>query len=128
MPKLSWNPPKITTKKVVFEWTANHASIVHNGSFGSDNVRIFPRPFVTRTAAKTDVPDLFENNFLRTQDFNAAFRDTAGDLAELFTDAIESKTWYYPTKTYRSNGSVATSPRDILDTKELRDSLIVAFF
>jgi hypothetical protein len=48
-------------------------------------------------------------------------------LAELFKQEqiaqIEQDKWGWPNETHRRNGSVVGSPRDIVDTGELRDSL-----
>ena len=52
-----------------------------------------------------------------------AFQKTSIELANASQDAIESKIYPWDTATLRKNGSVVTSPRDIVDTGELRDSL-----
>ena len=53
---------------------------------------------------------------------NAAFSATVSDVANASKNAIESERWAWANTTVRSDGSVVGSPRDIVDTGELRDS------
>ena len=122
--KLSWKPPDISSKTAVYNWGVDYASVVHNGAFG-DGIRIFPRPWVYRTVSRNDVLSLFADHVVKTKDFNKAFTETVQDLEFLFTDAIESSDWQYPTITTRKNGETVGSPRDVVDLGNLRDSLTV---
>lgn len=50
------------------------------------------------------------------------FQQTVEDFAAQCTEEIESEKWQWDGITFRSNGQVVSSPRDIVDTGELRDS------
>ncbi|MGL5944264.1 MAG: hypothetical protein ACRC2S_28615 [Waterburya sp.] len=52
-----------------------------------------------------------------------AFEATADKFAEAQIDAMEAYVYDWDTTTYRKSGEVVDSPRDIVDTGELRDSL-----
>jgi hypothetical protein len=51
-----------------------------------------------------------------------AWTDTVDAIAQANTQAIESVRYDWPRSTTRSDGTVVTSPRDIVDTGHLRDS------
>ena len=50
------------------------------------------------------------------------FEQTVKNFANQCTEEIESEKWQWDGITHRSNGQVVGSPRDIVDTGELRDS------
>lgn len=56
-----------------------------------------------------------------------AFKATANKYAENCTEAIDAEIWRWDGITLRKSGEVATSPRTIRDTDELRDSQEVNF-
>lgn len=56
-----------------------------------------------------------------------AFKATAEQYAENCTEAIDAEIWRWDKITLRKSGEVATSPRTIRDTDELRDSQEVSF-
>lgn len=122
---LSWNPPKIQDLEAVYDWQADHAARTHNGSFGEE-IRTFPRPWVYRTLSMVAVDEMIQAYLDKDGDIKKAFDKTVEDLKKAFTETIESPIFYYPTKTYRQNGEVVTSPRDIVDRGTLRDSLRVS--
>lgn len=53
---------------------------------------------------------------------DAALKKTATEVAQNATAAIETDRWKWDNTTVRSDGSVVGTPRDIVDTGELRDS------
>lgn len=57
---------------------------------------------------------------------NKAF-DIAGEAQkDAFQDAITSDIWEWDRETVRRNGETVSSPRDIVDTGELYDSLVIS--
>ena len=59
---------------------------------------------------------------MRQRVIAAHVRGNTTELAATFRKQFETPKWDWPRETVRSNGSVVDSPRDIVDTGELRDS------
>lgn len=57
---------------------------------------------------------------------NKAFDLVVEVQGEAFQNAIASDIWEWPRETLRQNGDLVSSPRDIYDTGELYDSLVIA--
>jgi hypothetical protein len=57
---------------------------------------------------------------------NKAFDVSVDALADSFQDAIASDIWEWPRETLRNNGDLVGSPRNILDSEELYNSLVIA--
>ncbi|QKQ75656.1 hypothetical protein [Nostoc sp. TCL240-02] len=57
---------------------------------------------------------------------NKAFDVAVEAQAEAFQNAIVSDIWEWPRETLRQNSDVVSSPRDIYDTGELYDSLVIS--
>lgn len=57
---------------------------------------------------------------------NRAFDVTVEAQGEAFQNAIASDHWEWPRETLRQNGDLVKSPRDIYDTGELYDSLVIS--
>ncbi|MEM9214058.1 MAG: hypothetical protein AAGD25_06890 [Cyanobacteria bacterium P01_F01_bin.150] len=55
-------------------------------------------------------------------DIRQTFINFAFSLGFAFQEAIEAPIWDWPGRTVRSDGSVVSSPRDIVDKGTLRDS------
>lgn len=58
----------------------------------------------------------------KVNQINAAFAATVYQYGAECRNQIESPVWDWPRGTQRANGEFVTSPRDIVDTGELRDS------
>lgn len=120
--KTKFNDVKLPIKKAIYVWDSEYAAINHNGSF-SENIRRQPRPWVYKTISDFSVESEIQKEFDRTQNIVTAFKSTAETLGNEFTKTIESPVFFYPTTTYRMNGEVVTSPRNVVDMGDLRDSL-----
>lgn len=120
---LTWNPPKINRHTATYEWAVDYAWAVHEGGY-SDGTRLYPRPWVWKALqAYINVLEVFLTEYdAREGNIDEAFRKTADELFDAFQTAIEAVIYPYPTTTIRSDGSIATSPRSIVDTGALRDS------
>jgi hypothetical protein len=57
---------------------------------------------------------------------NRAFDVAVEAQKDAFQDAIASDIWEWERETVRRNGETVTSPRDIIDTGELYDSLVIS--
>lgn len=55
-----------------------------------------------------------------------AFDVTVEVQGDAFQNAIASDIWEWPGETLRQNGDLVSSPRDIYDTGELYNSLVIA--
>ena len=54
-----------------------------------------------------------------------AFGEVVGEFAQEINFQIEDSKWTWPRETVRQNGSVVSSPRDIVDTGELKNSQFI---
>lgn len=54
-----------------------------------------------------------------------SFDEMVGEFAQEINFQIEDAKWNWPRETVRKNGSVVGSPRDIVDTGELKNSQFV---
>jgi hypothetical protein len=125
--ELTWNPPTHNLEGCEYTWQSEYASINHNGGFSSDDRRP-ARPWVFKTVfGRFNIVDNFKSN-ISNFNFDSALRDTAIDLKDAFTETISSPIFYYDTTTYRQNGTVVTSPRDVVDMGDLRDSLVTRVY
>lgn len=125
--KLNWNPPQITTTKATFTWNVDYAADVHEGETRTDGTRRPARRWTDAAIAETDLPQLVKDHFDETKDIGEAFKGMARDLGDRFTEMIEDERWEWDRPTRRSDGSLAGSPRDIVDTGALRDSQRLEF-
>lgn len=127
-PTLTWNPPRIYNKSASYDWQVDYAEEVHNGSVSLGGQRKLPRPWVYEAVSQyIDIVENMKLIYQTTGNINVAFADTVWDLQRAFTNAIEDEIYYWNGVTYRQNGDVVESPRDIVDTGALRDSLKVEF-
>lgn len=55
-----------------------------------------------------------------------AFDETIDALSDAYDDAMTDETWEWDGITYRKNGEVVGSPRNIIDTEELIDSKLIS--
>lgn len=115
MVKTNWNKLNIPKKIVsTHKWTAEHAAIVHE---------VDPaRPWVDVTVQETDLVEILQENIQQSNNFSDAFQKTAEDFGDRCQQNIQDDRWDYPSVTVRSDGSTVSSPRNIIDTKELYNS------
>jgi hypothetical protein len=77
------------------------------------------------------IPLSFKFNAAGIKKLNGAIDKAFKETVEVYGDeckaAIESPTWEWDGITHRRNGEIASSPRDILDLGNLRDSQAVEF-
>lgn len=113
--RLIWQPPKINSMMAHHESGAEHSVFVVTGGYRSDGSVMPGRDFFQSAIDKT--------NFTITNgDIETGFNQINEELHINIKDAIASKQWEWDRTTYRRNGEVATSPRNIVDTGELLNS------
>lgn len=113
--RLIWQPPKINSMMAHHESGAEHSAFVVTGGYRSDGSIIPGRDFFQAAIAET--------NFEITGDnIQVGFVQIQEELHANIKEAIVSPTWEWNRVTYRENGDVVTSPRNIVDTGELLNS------
>ncbi|NEQ52024.1 MAG: hypothetical protein F6K11_18105 [Leptolyngbya sp. SIO3F4] len=130
---LTWKPPRLPNKKkAVFSNTAEYAAIVHNGATLRDNTELPARPWMTGAFGERNdfnVVDFYVNQFKRVDSTRTntgntsiakSFRATAQQANKQIKLLITSPIWNWPRITIRKGGKVARSPRDIVNTGNLR--------
>lgn len=125
--KLDWHPPTVKPQAAHYRWGAAHSAIVHEGAVLSNGTVLPPRRFTDHAIAKTPIAATIAVRVQQGQSIDLAFRAAANQLNQAFTDAIESEIWEWPRSTDRRNGETVSSPRDIVDRGELRDSQSMHF-
>jgi hypothetical protein len=93
---------------------AEHSAVVVMGGYRDDGSVMPARDFFTDAIAQTD--------FEIKGDIQQGFIDINKGLHENIKGSITDKKWKWDRVTYRRNGEVADSPRNIVDTSELLDS------
>lgn len=136
--KLSWNPPQLTNNRAEFRWRAPYSASVHQGYFRKDNTRAPARPWADITVSEVDIPSLFFDKAMATisgdrhLDLDTAFAEFCSQMEQEFGDRIQSKRYEWDRVTRRRVGGpsgqkIVGSPRDIVDTSRLLNSLTVVF-
>ena len=125
---LNWNPPsKVTPSTAVHEWSAGHATIVHNGAKLRNGGEILARPWTVRARNEINLVDEYVKAYRRTEDLGESLKQTAIIYDRKMAELINQIVWGWPNVTKRKSGEIARSPRDIVDTKELADSQSLRF-
>jgi hypothetical protein len=122
---LNWHVPNIKNHLARLISEPDYSYDVHEGGVKRPDGTLTPaRPFMDAAVADTDLPRTFAESFTANDlDLNSAigsaFRQTAEQLYEQIKFEILDEKWEWDRATVRSDGSVATSPRDIYDTGNL---------
>lgn len=121
--KFTWNTPEVPRRTATYRWTAPYAANVHEGGTERSDGSVMPaRPWTQAAIEETDLEEAFAENYERSGDIVEAFDDTAYYLAGRFEAMIRDERWEWDRVTKRSDGSVAGSPRTIVDTETLVNS------
>jgi hypothetical protein len=123
--ELHWNPPNISELPLkAFYYSADYAAEVHDGDFEKP-----ARPWLMTAAFETEFEKLFDEAIagkpLTDTNLIAAWNEVAEKFEQILDESMSDERWYWPHRTLRQSGEIAGSPRDIVDTGELRDSLEV---
>lgn len=126
--RLRWTPPKLPKQIIAtHSWHEFYAADVHNGQMLKSGTVLPSRPWTEPPLAEMDLARIVAENFRRSQNLNQAFVRANTLLGEAFDQSMESEVWSWPRDTYRVNGDVVGSPRDIIDTGALMDSRSLDF-
>ena len=126
MVKANWNKVNIPRKQTAtLTWSADHAALVHEGATLRNGTELPARPCVDQTIQQFNAPESYAESFQKSEDFAQAFTEMAIAFGETAQENINAEAWEWPRETVRQNGMVAGSPRDIVDTGELRDSYTI---
>ena len=122
----NWNPPTIEKPKAQVIWDVPYAAMVHEGAETLDIVYP-PRPWTDYAIAEMDFNRLFSQR-LEEIDLQSIFNRIVNEFIDLSEEAMSMPIWYWPVTTRRFNGQVVPpGERDIYDTGELFDSLVVEY-
>ena len=128
MATLRWNPPTLTSHTARYEWGVPYAAAQHEGATLRNGGTIPPRPWTEyplENGLRLD-QDL-AGNYRRSQNLDAAFKDTAITYNRAMQEAIASPVWNWPRRTLRRSGEIAGSPRNVVDQGDLLDSQKLSF-
>ena len=122
--KLNWHPPKIDNIKARFKSEADHSFDVHFGKLRADRSIMPARPFIDSAVSLTAFEEIIKEAYRRGNGevgdrLTKAFIDLCEELHKNIKTEITSEKWAWDRPTWRSDGSVVGSPRDIVDTEEL---------
>lgn len=126
MASLVWNSPDVRSLAIKeFLYTKNYAAVVHEGSEGKP-----ARPWLMTAALEFDFPKVFAEKMgsaeISTASLERAWETTITAFEQYLHEEFSNERWLWPRETKRRSGELAGSPRDIVDSGELRDSLEVA--
>lgn len=127
MAKLTWNPPALSKRLCKFAWAADYAADVWLGQ-NDKGFPSWPRRWTDEAIAVFNPERIFADSFRVTNDLDRSFVEMCDEFDDLLREAIESDIYYWGGTTFRQNGDVVGSPRDIVDTGNLRDSQFKRFF
>lgn len=121
--EIKWNNINIPRKQTAtLRWSAEHAAIAHEGATLRNGTELPARPWVDHTRREFDAVGTYADAYQKSENFGEAFEEMATQFGEEAQKAVEAEIWQWPRETVRQNGSVVGSPRNIIDTGELRDS------
>lgn len=128
MVSANWKNIKVPKKlTAIHSWNAPYAAIVHEGATFSDGTENPARPWAGAAINEYDFLGEYTDNFSKSQDFKEAFIAMSEGYGAACQANIEDTRWAWPRTTIRRNGDVVTSPRDIVDTEELKNSYQVRY-
>ena len=104
----------------MYENTAGHAPIVHEGATLKSGTELPARPFMLVPIGEADLPGVMAAEYQGNGGSIAkAFRAATQQGQRAIKASIRERRWDWPRETQRSNGRTVGSPRDIVDSGEL---------
>jgi hypothetical protein len=114
--RLTTNFPKIPDLRARHNSDASYSAIVVNGAYRDDGSILPPRDYMSDGVAMTD----FSVN--NGANIKQEFIELNNRLHSNIKTSIQSDKWEWDRETYRRNGEIVDSPRNIVDTGELLSS------
>lgn len=120
---IKWNNLNIPkNKRTTLSWNTRYAAYVHEGYTRNDGTTAPARPWVNTTIEEFEFIEELQNELVKSNSIKDAFEAMAESFGESCQENIEADIWNWDRPTKRSSGETVTSPRDIVDTKELYNS------
>ncbi|MGA1433128.1 MAG: hypothetical protein ACO32T_05050 [Candidatus Nanopelagicaceae bacterium] len=128
MVQANWINLKIPKKlKSIHSWNVPYAAAVHEGTTTVNGKEKPARPWVDVAIKEYDFLDKYADSFSQSSNFKQAFLEMSEGFGETCQSNISDTRWQWPRTTVRKSGAVVDSPRDIVDTGELRNSYEVKY-
>lgn len=128
MVQVNWNKVNIPKKlKAIHSWNTPYAAMVHEGSTSVNGTEKPARPWVDVAIKEYDFLKKYADSFSQSENFNQSFLEMSEGFGENCQSNISDSRWQWPRTTVRKNGAVVDSPRDIVDTGELKNSYQVQY-
>lgn len=135
--KVNWNDINIPrTRTAILSWhkdypqKSSYAAITHEGGTTHNGVFIAPRPWVSDTINNFTGSEFNQSrdyHVIVSQDIEDWFDAIAFDFGQACQTQMEQPVYEWNRVTTRKNKTVVSSPRDIIDMGELRDSYQIEF-
>lgn len=128
MVQANWKKLNIPKQlKSIHSWNTPYAAMVHEGSTSVNGTEKPARPWVDVAIKEYDFLEKYADNFSQSENFKQAFLEMSEGFGENCQSNINDTRWQWPRTTVRKNGAVVDSPRDIVDTGELKNSYQVQY-
>lgn len=128
MVQANWNKINIPKHlRAIHSWNTSYAAAVHEGTTSVNGNEKPARPWVDVAIREYDFLERFSGSFSQSYNFRQAFIEMSEGFGENCQSNISDTRWQWPRTTVRKSGAVVDSPRDIVDTGELKNSYQVQY-
>ena len=128
MVQANWHNLNIPKKlKSIHSWNTPYAAMVHEGTTSLNGNEKPARPWVDVTIEEFDFLKVYADGFSQSENFSQAFKQMSDGFGETCQLNIDDSRWQWPRTTVRKSGEVVDSPRNIVDTGELKHSYQVTY-
>ena len=128
MVQSNWNKINIPKHlRAIHSWNIPYAAAVHEGTTSVNGNEKPARPWVDVAIREYDFLERFSGSFSQSHNFRQAFIEMSEGFGENCQSNISDTRWQWPRTTVRKSGAVVDSPRDIVDTGELKNSYQVQY-
>lgn len=128
MVQANWNKINIPKHlRAIHSWNTSYAAAVHEGTTSVNGNEKPARPWVDVAIREYDFLERFSDSFSQSYNFRQAFIEMSEGFGENCQSNISDTRWQWPRTTVRKSGAVVDSPRDIVDTGELKNSYQVQY-
>lgn len=128
MVQANWNQISIPKHlRAIHSWNTPYAAMVHEGTTSVNGTEKPARPWVDAAINEYDFLERFSDSFSQSHNFRQAFIEMSEGFGENCQSNISDTRWQWPRTTVRKSGAVVDSPRDIVDTGELKHSYQVQY-
>ena len=125
---MKWEIPRgFRSRKARFTWSgAPYAETVYFGVTLRNGTRLPGRRFVDDprygATSRVNLEQVLASEYRISRNFQDSFEVAADALANACQDAIRDNRWPWPRTTLRDDGTIAGSPRDIVDSGRFANS------